>query len=82
MASGGAETTRLRSSWAFGIQEAVDDSAAQHNAQVARPINAPGESGAGRRAILNAVAERQGGHTPNELERPHEGKSEVKLKVP
>ena len=57
------ERERLRepfASWIFGPRCGEEDIAEKHNAQVAKIISALGESGAGRRAVLKAVAERQG----------------------
>ena len=53
----------------------------KHNAQIAKIISAWGESGAGHRVVLKAVAERQG-LCEDEIEKLYEGKSDVKLKVP
>ena len=68
--------------WNVGSNSEEDDASEERNAQVARLINALGESGAGRRAVLKAVAERQGVDDPSELEKLYEGKSDIKLQVP
>ena len=56
--------------------------AEDHNEQVAKPINALGESGAGRRAILRAIATRQGIDDEDEIEDIFRGMSERKLDAP
>ena len=58
------------------------DAATAHNLQIAKIIDLLGKTGAGRRAILKAVAEKQGVTDEMELERLYEGKSDVKLRVP
>ena len=67
---------------AFGIPVEHDSSAEKHNDEVAKIIGVLGGTGVGRRAILKAVAGRQGITSDDELERLYEGKSEAKLKVP
>ena len=66
--------------WAFGApdsaQSGTDEQASPHNEQVASLINALGESGAGRRAILRAVATRQGMDVKNDIEDLLHGRSE------
>jgi len=47
-----------------------------------RLITALGSNGAGRRAIIKAVAGQQGITEDDDLERLYSGKSEVKLKAP
>ena len=47
-----------------------------------RLIAALGSNGAGRRAIIKAVAGQQGITEDDELERLYSGNSEVKLKAP
>ena len=54
----------------------------EHNAHVMRLISALGSNGAGRRAIIKAVAGQQGVTEDDDLERLYPGKSEVKLKAP
>ena len=63
---------------ASGAGKAAED----HNEQVARLINALGESGARRRAILRAIATRQGINDEDEIEDIHHGRSERKLDAP
>ena len=63
---------------ASGAGIAADD----HNEQVARLINGLGESGAGRRAILRAIAIRQGIEDEDEIEDILHGRSERKLDAP
>ena len=53
-----------------------------HNAEIAKLIDKLGAFGAGRRAILKAIAEQQGVNDEDELERLIDGSSSVKLKVP
>ena len=53
-----------------------------HNAQVMRLIIALGNNGAGRRAILQAVAKQQGIAGDDDLERLYSGESSVKLRAP
>ena len=55
---------------------------ADHNEQVARLISALGGSNAGRRAILQAVAERQGIEDPEVVEEMIHGGSDQKVEVP
>ena len=69
--------------WRFGMDsEEVD--IAKHNGEVAKLIDALGESGAGRRAVLKAIAGKQ--HIPitdeDELEKLYDGTSDRKLQVP
>ena len=53
-----------------------------HNEQVASLINALGESGAGRRAIVRAVVTREGIDDESNIEDLLDGRSEHKLQVP
>ena len=53
-----------------------------HNDQVAKMIACLGEASSGRRAVIKAVAERQGIVDPEELEQMYEGQSNAKLRVP
>ena len=55
---------------------------ASHNEQIARLISALGGSNAGRRAILQAVAERQGIDDPDVIEEMMHGGSDQKVEVP
>ena len=57
----------------------VDD---EHNAQVMSLVTALGSNGAGRRAIIKAVAGQQGIVEDDELERLYSGTSELKPKAP
>ena len=66
---------------AFGDLHEVDD-VGEHNSQVTRLLEVLGGFGAGRRAVLKAIAEQQGITDPDEVERLYEGKSEKKLVVP
>ena len=54
----------------------------RHNDQVSKILCKLWESGAGRRAILTAIAEKQGILDPNEIEKLQMGKSSTKLQVP
>ena len=58
------ESRKTAACWAFCApdiaQSGTDEQASAHNEQVTSLINALGEFGAGRRAILRAVATRQG----------------------
>ena len=67
---------------AFGHAEDVDAGLQQHNENVVKLIEALGQSGAGRRAILKAIAERQGVTDEAQLEDMYAGKGDVKLHVP
>ena len=53
-----------------------------HNDQVAKIIACLGETNSGRRAVIKAVAERQGIVDPDELEQMYAGNSSSKLRVP
>ena len=53
-----------------------------HNVQVMRLIIALGSNGAGRRAILQAVAKQQGVTGEDDPEQLYSGESSVKLKAP
>ena len=62
---------QTHSCYAFGNADTASGAgmaAEDHNEQVARLINALGESGAGRRAILWAIATRQGIEDEDEIE--------------
>ena len=67
--------------WGFGPRCEEEDISEKHNAQVAKMGSALGESCAGRRAVLKAVANRQGVCDLDEIENI-EGKSDVILKFP
>ena len=54
-----ADKTSATSCWLFGDQSRAQE-AVHHNVRVAFLIEALGESGAGRRAVLRAIAEMQG----------------------
>ena len=56
-----------------------DDS---HNLEVAKLIETLGKCGSGRRAIVKAIAERQGIVDEDQLEGLYAGSSDVKLRVP
>ena len=60
----------------------VDGEVGEHNAQITRILSVLGESGSGRRAIIKAIAERQGIVDEGTLEELYGGKSSVKLRVP
>ena len=60
--------------WNFGPEPHVED-VSHVNAQVARLINVLGETGAGRRAVLKAVAMQQGINDEDELEKLYSGTS-------
>ena len=53
-----------------------------HNLEVAKLIETLGKCGSGRRAIVKAIAERQGIIDEDQLESLYAGSSDVKLKVP
>ena len=58
------------SCWAFGAPGGEGDDGSDsesHNAQVAKIIACLGTSGSGRRAVIKAIAERQGVDDPEEL---------------
>ena len=63
----------------LGCSSDLDES---HNSQVMRLITVLGNNGAGRRAILQAVAKQQGITGEDDLEELYSGKSSVKLKAP
>ena len=65
---------------AFGSE--ISSGEDTHNDQVLRIVDLLGRSGDGRRAILRALAERQGITAEDDLEMLYSGKSEVKLDVP
>ena len=68
---------------AVQIRPLVPGMAAEdHNEQVARLINALGESGAGRRAILRAIATCQGISDEDEIEDIIHGRAERQLDAP
>ena len=65
--------------------EPVDTEAelsAENNVQIAQLISALGGSNAGRRAILQAVAEKQGIENPDVIEEMMHGDSDQRLEVP
>ena len=62
---------------AFDMDEATD--VESYNLQVSRILETLGGSGAGRRAIITAIAEKQGISDSDELERMFSGESDVKL---
>ena len=80
------ESRKTAACWAFGTPDTAhsgtDEQSSAHNGQVASLINALGERGAGRRAILRAVATRQGIDDEDDIEDLLHGGSERKLKVP
>ena len=59
-----------------------DGDVENHNDQVAKIIACLGETNSGRRAVIKAVAERQGIVDPDELEQMYAGNSRSKLRVP
>jgi hypothetical protein len=70
--------------WAFGDDDDGEDvrAASRHNDQVIRMIDTLGSFSAGRRAVIKALAERQGIEDESQLEDLYSGKSDVKLRVP
>ena len=72
------------SCWAFSVGEAdkADQEADRHNQQIVKMIDGLGKFGAGRRAILQAIAARQGIVGEDELEALYSGKSGTKIQVP
>ena len=70
------------SCWAFGTEDGRDANATKHNAEVARIINVLGASGSGRRAILTAVAGRQGITDENDIVEMLKGTSKLRLEAP
>jgi hypothetical protein len=68
--------------WAFGNADDRGDEVDRHNEKIIQLIDTLGKFGAGKRAILKAVAEKQGIVDEDELERLYEGKSEHKLRLP
>ena len=59
-----------------------NDDVNNHNSQVARILTTLGASGAGRRAVIRAVAERQGIVDPGQLEELCNGNVKGALRVP
>ena len=74
------EQQQRKQCWAFGVDNV--DPATEHNEQVAKLISALGDSSAGRRAILKAVAERQGIDDPDIVEDMLHNRSDQKIDVP
>ena len=66
----------------FGCPSNLELDSEAHSAQVMSLIIALGNNGAGRRAILQAVAKQQGITGEDDLERLYSGGSSVKLKAP
>ena len=60
--------------WSSGDQVREQDEAGDHRLRVARLVEALGESGAGRLAVLQAIAEKQG-LTEDETENLMSGKA-------
>ena len=77
-----AKEAPLSACWAFGKPPEVDNEVEDSNVQVAWIICALGDTGAGRRAIIKAIAERQGIVDVQQLEQMYSGKSDIKLRVP
>jgi hypothetical protein len=67
---------------AIGRFHEDDGDVGGHNAQVTRILGILGETGAGRRAIIKAIADRQGIVDEDIIEELYSGKSDVKLRVP
>ena len=74
------EQQQRKQCWAFGVDSV--DPATEHNEQVAKLISALGDSSAGRRAILKAVAERQGIDDPDIVEDMLHNRSDQRIDVP
>ena len=70
---------KLSSCWAFGTKS---DPASEHNEQAARLISGLGDSSAGRRAVLRAVAKRQGLNDDDIVEDMLHGRSGQKIDLP
>ena len=73
--------------WAFGspgdsFDMTCNDDVNNHNSQVSRILTTLGASGAGRRAVIRAVAERQGIVDPGQLEELYNGNAKGALRVP
>ena len=66
----------------FEPVDTESEMSAENNVQIARLISALGGSNAGRRAILQAVAERQGIDDPDVIEEMMHGGSDQKVEVP
>ena len=58
------------------------DNVENHNAQVSKLLCMLGATGAGRRAVIDAIAKVQGIDDGSELEKLYDGTSTVKLQVP
>ena len=72
-----------RSPWSFGEHDGCDDQETERlNTQMVQLIVALGERGSGRRAILKAVAEKQGIESEDELQALLDGTAKTKLRVP
>ena len=80
------ESRKTAACWAFGTTDTAhsgtDEQASAHNEQVASRIPALWESAAGRRAILRAVAARQGIDDEDDIEDLLHGRSDRKPQVP
>ena len=66
----------------FEPSDIEPETSADNNVQIAQLISALGGSNAGRRAILQAVAERQGIENPDVIEEMMHGDSDQRLEVP
>ena len=65
-----------------GVEGGLDDGAIateEHNRQVIKLIDALGQTGAGKRAVVRAIAAKQGINDEDELEKLYAGKSGAKL---
>ena len=82
----GLPRTAAAACYAFGAPDTAfgscNESKGEHNRQVAKIINALGGSGAGRRAILRAIALRQGNDDEGEIEDILHGRSDRKVDAP
>ena len=75
--------TAIGQCWAFGKHdgEALSD-ASSHNEQILKVIDTLGKHGSGRRAIVRAIAEKQGIVDEDQLQLLYSGSPGIKLKVP
>jgi hypothetical protein len=65
-----------------GELDDADEATREHNRQVIKLIDVLGQTGAGKRAVVRAIAVKQGIDSEDELEKMFAGKSEKKLEVP
>jgi hypothetical protein len=65
-----------------GVESDAEKAAEEHNCQVIKLIDMLGRTGMGKRAVVKAIATKQGISDEDELEKLYAGKSDQKLSVP